>query len=184
MLYTGQPCNEHGDYLPPGSPPTPPTDDKPDEWTPFHDRMEFETGEFLFTCNQMSAGDINTLLDLWAASLFKHHDHPPFADHDDLYTMIDLIPHGDVAWDCFTTSYQGDKPATDVPAWMNAEYDVWFRDPRTVVRNMLANPGFDGEIDYAPLRDFDASDKRQFQDFMSGDWAWKQAVTYSTMRYL
>ncbi|KAH9955094.1 hypothetical protein BJV74DRAFT_880179 [Russula compacta] len=46
----------------------------------------------------MSAGDINELLDIWAASLFQHRDHPPFADHNDLYVTINAIPHGDIPW--------------------------------------------------------------------------------------
>jgi hypothetical protein len=124
----------------------------------------------------MSASNIDTLLDLWAASLFKHHDEPPFADHADLYNTIDAIPHGDVRWETFTTHYSGDKPDGEVPSWMEAEYDVWFRDPRTVVRNMLANPDFNGEMDHAPFREFRDEGKRHFHDFMSGDWAWQQAV--------
>jgi hypothetical protein len=76
----------------------------------------------------MLAGDIDVLLDLWAASLFCHGDHPPYADHIDVNETIDSIPHGDVHWQSFTTMYNGERPQNgeDVPLWMDAEYDVWF----------------------------------------------------------
>jgi Plavaka transposase len=126
----------------------------------------------------MSAGNIDTLLNLWASTLFKYDDHPPFHDHKDLYDTIDATPLGDVPWESFSMSYNGERPddPEDVPAWMNDEFQVWYRDPRTVVRNMLSNPDFDGEIDYAPFRQFGDEDERQYQDFMSGDWAWRHAV--------
>jgi hypothetical protein len=173
----GRPCDKHGNYLAANTPPTPTElGGGPGDWSPFRDRVEFELADFLYTQVQMSAGKINALLDLWAASLFKHGDEPPFADDDDLYTTIDSIPHGDVTWECFSTSYQGARPDGQTPSWMDVEYEVWFRDPRTVIRNMLANPDFDSQIDFVPLHKFDADDERQFQNFMSGDWAWQQAV--------
>jgi hypothetical protein len=126
----------------------------------------------------MSAPNINTLLDLWATSLLKHDDHPPFADHKDLYNTIDNIPIGGVNWQTFGVQYSGDKPAEpDVPPWMNERFDVWYCDPREVVRNILANPDYANEFDYRPFREFSVDkNERRFQDFMSANWAWHQAV--------
>jgi hypothetical protein len=45
----------------------------------------------------MSAGDINYLLNLWAASLAVHDDEPLFLRASDLYNTIDATPLGDVA---------------------------------------------------------------------------------------
>jgi len=59
---------------------------------------------------------------------------------------------------------------------MTAKYQVWFRDPRKVIRNILANPDLVNDIDYIPYRDFEDG-KRRYCDFMSGDWAWKQCVS-------
>jgi hypothetical protein len=70
----------------------------------------------------------------------KHNDHPPLANHQDLYRTIDSIPLGDVPWQNFAVKLCGDKADVDVPTWMNHSYDVWYRDPPDVVRNMLANP--------------------------------------------
>jgi len=124
----------------------------------------------------MSAGQIDTLLDLWTATLIKHDDSSPFASHRNLYDTIDSTPLGDIAWESFSMSYNGVKPADNAPPWMNAAYDVWFRDPRLLIHNMLANPDFDGSTEYVPYRDYNDNDQRYFKNFFSGDWAWNQAV--------
>ncbi|KAG1753664.1 uncharacterized protein EDB91DRAFT_1234097 [Suillus paluster] len=165
-----------GHFLEDGAPPAPPPDKSPDDWTPYRDRVEFETAEFLYARNQMSAGDINILLDLWAATLLKYDDKPPFADCRDLHRTIDNTPLGDVKWQSFKVRYTGEKPTSDVPPWMDQSHDVWYRDPHEVIRNMLGNPDYEKEMDYRPFREYSADgDKRQWQDFMSGDWAWNQA---------
>jgi len=147
------------------------------DWTPYNNRIEFEFADFIFRRNQMSATGIDTLLDLWAASLLKHQDSPPFADHGDLYQTIDATPLGDVPWEHFTTAYNGERPNGEVPPWMDTEYEVWWRNPHTVICNMLENPDFDGEIDYAPMREFESNGERRFENFFSGDWVWEQAVS-------
>ncbi|KAJ8587763.1 hypothetical protein M405DRAFT_904199 [Rhizopogon salebrosus TDB-379] len=111
----------------------------------------------------MSGGDIDFIFSLWAASLAPHSDTPPFANHIDMYDAIDSTPLGDVPWQSFSSQYNGTLPEGDVPPeWMTSEYDVWFRDPRLLIHNIISNPDFKDEFDYAP-------------DFMSGDWCWKQA---------
>lgn len=176
-----RPCDANGNFLPPGSPPSPLSDKPLDDWTPYRSRLEFEVAEFLFVQNQMPAAQINKLLDLWATSLLGHttSDQPPFADCKDLYKTIDSTPLGDVPWQSFAVKYTGERPEDldDVPPWMDERYEVWYRDPREVVRNMLANPDYANEIDYRPFREFSSDgDERQYCDFMSGDWAWQQAV--------
>jgi hypothetical protein len=42
---------------------------------------------------------------------------------------------------------------------------------------MLANPTFVEDFDYTPMRMFDINGSRRYEHFMSGDWAWKQAVS-------
>ena len=83
---------------------------------------------------------------------------------------------GNIRWDAFSMSWEGELSNQD-PPWKRADHEVWFRDPRAVIHNMLANPDFKDEIDYAPFREFVGPDgERQLKDFMSGDWAWNQAV--------
>ncbi|KAH9954145.1 hypothetical protein BJV74DRAFT_800246 [Russula compacta] len=114
----GTPCDKQGNMIPPNAPPPPQNYDPADNWAPFKSCIEFEFTDFAFHHNQMSAGDINELLDIWAASLFQHRDHPPFADHNDLYMTINAIPHGDIPWQSFSTSYKGITPdkQEDVPS--------------------------------------------------------------------
>ncbi|KAG2032240.1 hypothetical protein BDR03DRAFT_936086 [Suillus americanus] len=163
---TGHICDENGNFVDPGTPPPPYTVKSPDDWTP----------DFMYTENQMSAGDIKKILYLWGITLAVHRDNPPFADYKDLYNTINATPLGDVAWESFSLKYNGDKPAGECPLWMEQSHEVWFRDPHTIVKNMLANPDFKGGIDYMPYREFQEKDEqRRYKDFMSGDWAWQQA---------
>lgn len=72
--------------------------------------------------------------------------------------------------------YSGDRPSgPDTPLWMREKHEVWFRDPREIMHGILGNPEFSGSIDYIPYRDF-INRKRRWSEFMSGDWAWHQAV--------
>ncbi|EIW80446.1 hypothetical protein CONPUDRAFT_57092 [Coniophora puteana RWD-64-598 SS2] len=57
---------------------------------------------------------------------------------------------------------------------MRAEYDVWFRDPRLVIHEMLARPDFKADLDYTPYRDYSNDGVRQYENLFSGDWAWEQ----------
>ena len=126
----------------------------------------------------MSAGDINFLLSLWSASLAVHGDEPPFLNASCVYETIDSTPLGDVAWESFSLQYNGTQPESNIPSWMQAEYDVWFREPRTLVHNLLSNPDFKSAFDYAPYQERTADGLvHRFHDFMSANWAWKQAVS-------
>lgn len=122
----------------------------------------------------MPGTQIDELLDIWAA---KHED-PPFADHKDLYRTIDSTAVGDAPWSSFSVTYSGPLPeGDDVPPWMLAEYEVWHRDPRVVLHQQIGNRDFDGGIHYAPFQETDANGERRWQDVMSGNWVWKQAVS-------
>ncbi|KIJ06058.1 hypothetical protein PAXINDRAFT_20728 [Paxillus involutus ATCC 200175] len=100
---------------------------------------------------------------------------PPFIDHKDLYGTIDATLLGDVPWESFKLKYHGERPVV-TPPWMDQDYEFWFCPARSLVANMLSNMDFDGEMDYAPYRDFSKeSEKRRYENFMSGDWAWSQA---------
>src|SRR5271156_4579388 len=134
----GQPCDEQGNYLLPNAPPPlPQHGPAPDDWTPYRNRVEFETAEFLYCRTQMSASNIDTLLDLWASSLLNHNDTPPFANHSDLYNTIDSTPIGDIPWQNFSLKYNEELSDDAVPQWVTEEYEVWFRDPHLIIKNMI-----------------------------------------------
>ena len=173
---TALPCEEDGTPLldPKTSPIVPPQHS--DNWTPYKHCIAFELADFLYRREQMSAGNADILLELWAASLASHNESPPFSDHQDLYNTIDATPIGGVPWQSATLSYDG--PCHDRPLlWMESEYTIWFRDPRLLFRNLLENPEFAGSFDYTPYQQYDNKGKRRYEHFMSGNWAWKQAVS-------
>jgi hypothetical protein len=121
----------------------------------------------------MSAGDIDTLLDIWAST----GADPPFRNHNDLYDTIDSTPLGDTPWESFSLRYDEAVPDDERAPWMDGEYEGWFRDPQQLVANILSNPDFKDEFDCAPFHEYDNDGNHRFHDFMSGDWAWKQAVS-------
>ncbi|KAJ8453442.1 hypothetical protein ONZ51_g13594 [Trametes cubensis] len=174
-VLTGAPCDAAGRPLPPGAPPQPLPPKGPDDYDPFQSRPQFEVGDFLFRKEQMSAGNINELMQLWAATLPPGQD-PPFADAKDMLNTIDSIPLADIPWQAFIVKYVGPRPARDPPPWMDKEYTVWFRCPRRVLHMQLSNSDFAAEMDYTPRRVY-RGDEREYGDFMSGDWAWSQADT-------
>ncbi|KAK7684404.1 hypothetical protein QCA50_012351 [Cerrena zonata] len=173
----GQPCDSKGDPLLPDTPPPLYTATPPTDWTPFGSRLEFDLADFLFTKNQASAPDIDFLMDTFAGFGYSFGASPPFADAHDLYNVIDSIPLGDAPWHSFTGSFTGSIPNENAPHWMTSKYDVWCRNPLDVVRNMLSNPEFKGQFDYAPYRQFDQHSCRHYDNFMSGNWAWRHADT-------
>ncbi|THH19362.1 hypothetical protein EW146_g1774 [Bondarzewia mesenterica] len=73
------------------------------------------------------------------------------------------------------TTMTCDTSGENVVPWKLAEYEVWTRNPRTLFRNQLANPDFEGEIDYSAKQVFNEGGKREWKDLMSGNWAWEQS---------
>ncbi|KIO04860.1 hypothetical protein M404DRAFT_25942 [Pisolithus tinctorius Marx 270] len=137
---TRQPCDSSGNPLPVGqlSLQTP-SEKQPNDWSPYSSRLEFKLADFLFTCSQMSAANINKLLDLWNATLLGAGSQPVFKDSAKMYKTIN-------------------------------------RTILDVIRDMLSQPDFSRDMDYQPFREYESvTDKRQWEDFMSGDWVWTQA---------
>lgn len=178
-MLTGIPCDSNGQNLGPGVQPPPRTPRGHvalnDDWSPFENRVEFEMADFMYRRNQLPATQIDLLMEFWAASLGEG-DSPPYSGYNDVYETIDSIPLGDARWESFTVTYTGIRPDINIPPWMEADYEVWYRDPRTIIRNQLANPDFEHEIDYTPKQVFDNESEREYSDLMTGNWSWQQAV--------
>ncbi|KAF8269532.1 hypothetical protein EI94DRAFT_1771196 [Lactarius quietus] len=172
------PCNETGEYLPQGTPPSPPPIRSPNDWAPYHNCVDFELMEFLYKKVQMLGKSIDTLSQLWCASLINHGIHPNdinlFKWNNSLLVTIDTTPVGDMPWEGFSMSYDGPRPL-DAPEWMTTTHNVWFHDPQQLVHNLLTNWDFDGEFDYMLFQEFDTQKRQCWWDFMSGNWAWKEA---------
>ena len=168
----GTPCDINGYDLPPNTPPPPLEECAMDDYSPYTSRAEFEFAEFIFSEQQMSGKGLDKHLNNLAA-LYPNHP-PPFADHQEMYSVIDATQEGDLPCQSFSVTYDGDMPV-DAPEWMTATYDVWFRDPLLTMEQQIGNPDFAKEFDFAPKRIF-KDDKRQYTDLNSGNWAWEQAV--------
>ncbi|KAF8326273.1 hypothetical protein F5887DRAFT_1197461 [Amanita rubescens] len=149
------------------SPPPPWDEPAPNNFSPFQSRESYELADLIFHRNQMSKDEFNCLMQIWACTLSPDRD-PPFQDL------------GGVPWQSFTVTFKetSDKEPDDAP-WKAKSYDVWFRDPREILKLQLGNRDFAGEMDYAPKKVYDREKKkRRYQDFMSAQWAWDQANTY------
>jgi hypothetical protein len=101
-------CHHSGVPITPGSPVSPILDHHQQraQWHPFSNQLEFKFTDFLYCHNQMSAGDIDDLMELCARMLAPHGDEPPFTSHKDLYMTIDDLSASHAAWECFTVSYK------------------------------------------------------------------------------
>ncbi|KAF8806880.1 hypothetical protein BYT27DRAFT_7223998 [Phlegmacium glaucopus] len=172
-----QPCNNKGFDLPPNASP-PPSEpfDPVDNYFPFANEQDFHLADFLFTQTQMSAGNIDILMNLWASRQESCNEEvdPPYAHARDLYSTINSIPLGDTPWEGFKVTYDGDVLESS-PSWMTKEYEVWYWNPLEVMEAHIGNPDFAQEIDYAPKQVIGKNRKRQYTNLMSGQWAWEQA---------
>ncbi|KAG1756916.1 uncharacterized protein EDB91DRAFT_1233597 [Suillus paluster] len=137
-------------------------------------------GDALNSADVMDSGDNDDPMQS-AAQFFGAGDqlyrnyHPFLTDHWGVYKTIDNTPIGDVKWQSFSVKYTGTIPDEGATPWMADSHDIWFCDPCNVVRNILANPDYTIEIDLKPYCEFATNnDERQWQDFMSGNWAWSQ----------
>jgi hypothetical protein len=169
------PCDAEGNFLPDGAPP-PPWEQRPnDDFATFSDAPAFELADLLFRRDQMSGTLINDLLQIWASTLSEDQD-PPFVSKNDMYNTIDELDIGDAPW-CFSVKFNGEIKDGDTTSWKHKSFEVWYRDPRIVLHNQLGNRDYAHEMDFVPKDVRDEDGKRRYSDFMSGNWAWRQAVS-------
>ena len=105
----------------------------------------------------------NECYDWWGGSL------------QDSQRSINVTNQGDAPWNHFNLSYQGETNASS-PLWQMEDFPVWFWDPLTLIHNLLSNSDLDGGFDYSPFQEHDTDNKHQYENFMSGNWSWKQVV--------
>ncbi len=181
MNVVGLPCDINGYPLPPRTPPPPPPlPDSP--WEPYANAVQFKTADFLYRRAEMSAGNIDELLDVWAESMQIGED-PPFCSHDDMYDTIDATRHGDAPWRCFAVSCSGEVDIHS-PTWQQDEWEIYYRDPSVVLTHLLNNPDFDGLFDYAAYVGLDTAGKRHWSDFMSGNFAYQRSVRPIVLQHI
>jgi hypothetical protein len=122
----------------------------------------------------MSNAQFDRLMELWAADTAREGREPPFGGSREFQATIDLV-EGGVEWKRFEVKYSGELPKGKVPNWMTQPFEVYYRNPKAVLHNILRNETFDDEFKYAPYREY-KNTKRHWSEFMSGNWVWDQAV--------
>ena len=125
---------------------------------------------------ESSESKINKGLDLWAASVVKFGGAAMWKSAAELYKTIDTIQHGNAPWKTYSFHYKGPLPPTP-PLWMMRTYELCTRNTHQVLQQQFTNPNFKDKINYTPYMQFNQAGKRVWSNFMSGDWAWKQAVS-------
>jgi hypothetical protein len=150
-----------------------------DNWSPYKDEIQFRTADFLFCQVEMSAGNIDTLLEIWALSMAKSNNLGPFESYKHMYATIDSTELGNAPWKCFLTSF-ADKIDVNAPSWQSQSWEVWYCNSDVVIWHMLNNPDFDGSFDYTLYIGLDKAGKCRWNDFMSGNFSWRRAVSIST----
>ena len=177
------PCDSNGEFLLPGSLPQSQGGSHKGDWTPFEDEVQFKLADLLYHCAEVSARNIDPLLELWSLSM-EGIGSAPFGDHQDMHTAINSSTLGDVPWQCLTTRFKEDADDGD-PIWMHTTYEIWYLDPDAVVSAMLANPDFNGQFDLHAYIDLDAKGERCWSNVMSGNIAWRHSVSeHPTAQFL
>ncbi|KAG1902266.1 uncharacterized protein F5891DRAFT_1186849 [Suillus fuscotomentosus] len=177
-ILDGSPCDAAGNFLNGDHPPIPdhPTNDT---WEPFTSCGHFELADFIFRWNQMSGKQVDELMQV-LGSFKEFKGRPPFSSDRHVHHTIDTISSSAVPWQSLTLRHAASKnlpPGPSVTPWKHTEYEVWYRDPRKLVRNQLANPEFTDNIDYSARQVFGEQGQCVWSDFMTGNWAWNRSNT-------
>lgn len=149
------------------------------DWSPFNSEVQFQLADLLYRRAELSATNIEDLLELWARSMSESDIPAPLRSCQEMHALIDSSTLGDSPWQCLVT-----RPPVGVdaraPGWKQASYEVWYRDPDAVVSAMLDNPDFDGQFDLCPYIDLTADGTRHWSNVMSGNIAWRHCVSRVT----
>jgi hypothetical protein len=130
---------------------------------------------------EASVGNINKLLKIWAANNVAFFDgaEPIFANVEELHSAIDDSTHGGAAWRELEFKYDGHVDDHS-PPWKKATYISHTRNALEIVKNMVASPEFRDKWDTTPMEEYyTVGHERRYSNFMSGRWAWREAVSCS-----
>lgn len=123
----------------------------------------------------MLQGHVDELMELWTLTMLQHNDFGPFENHMTMNKLIDDIKQGSAPWKCFVMQVEHDLPL-HAPSWRQDQYQIWYRDPDTVITHILSNPDFCTEFDASPYVHVGPDGKQRWCNFMSGNYVWKQSV--------
>jgi hypothetical protein len=83
-----------------------------------------------------------------------------------LMKAIDKLPRG-TEWQLKRIQVKGNSAQAE-----GEDLELWLRNPVDCIRELMANPEFDGKVSYSPERVFvDAEGKvRQYDEMWTGEW--------------
>lgn len=178
-----RPVDENGNFLPDHTNPLPRQKMDPSHpYDAFSDRLAFDWAHYHFVECASSEAKINKGLDLWLAAKVQATGDPycsglPWSSADEMYATIDEIQVGHAPFHLVEFKYSGSLPQ-DPPSWMTRSYELYVRDVRASIHNMLDTPAFKSQFNSTPYRQFyDNSRDRVWSNLLSGDWAWEEAVS-------
>ena len=158
---------------------SPPPSPSADAWAPFEDRPQFEFAQSAFEDSELSARQLNDMLNAVVARNISRGgtaDDAIFQSHGHVMETIDNIQEGDLPFKSFSIQYTGPVDENS-PSWKRAEYIIHCRDTLSVVESIAANPEFKGFFNYKPYKEYVGRHRRRWSNLMSGQWAWKQSVS-------
>ncbi|QRV81052.1 hypothetical protein RhiJN_09067 [Ceratobasidium sp. AG-Ba] len=123
----------------------------------------FDMAELLMTTGLTNIGrDVHL-----KSRLYK--GHVPWVNNKQLIADIDRLPHGPV-WDVF------DIRLNEVGQHVRCKHDSYLfkRSVVETLHDLMANPEFDGHMQYAPCRDWTAMDREccVYRETCSSKWWW------------
>jgi hypothetical protein len=136
---------------------------------------------------QSSADDIQRGLDLWRATVarvqtdYNSCDGVPWKNAKEMYDTIDSVSIGGAGWTTYQLLYSGPQPTETRPRWMQETYELNVRDVLSVFEEQLVSKEFDGQFEYTPYKEYDEKGSRVYCNLMSGNWAFCEAVSASTL---
>jgi hypothetical protein len=139
--------------------------------------VQFSLADLLYRRAELSLTNIDGLLELWEKSMADLGGSAPFQSYQEMHAAIDSSKLGDAPWECLATGFSGDVDEHS-PSWMQTSYEVWYRNPETVVSMMLDSPDFEGQFDLRPFVDLDKDGRRRWSNVMSGNIAWRHCVSH------
>lgn len=81
-------------------------------------------------------------------------------------------------WQSETITLTGDL-LDEHGAVLTDQFELWFRNPLCIIKELISNPAFNGFVSYTPERvyDDDTGETRVYDEMWTADWWWDMQVS-------
>jgi hypothetical protein len=136
--------------------------------------VALEAVELLYKRSQLPLTHVDSLMELWAASLFEHGAEAPFSSAQEMLQLIDGIQANIVPWTSFETTMDAQD---DVPSFEKDKYTTYMRNPHELIKEMLGQAQFNGHFDDCAYLEYNKAGERVYQEYMGANHAWSRSVS-------